>query len=150
MQYKVTIGRDNKFYGLDRDMFEVGETVKFKVLFARDASMRVTTDDVQEIKMNYDSVYNYYSFVMPDHDVRIDVGAVSDMVYDPSKYNPAPAMNNNMGFMGMGFMKEPPQEVVKEEKIPAKKFCTFCGEKIIGENSKFCRCCGAKINENTR
>lgn len=122
MKYKVKIGKDNKFYGLNKNTFEEGEKVTFYVYIIYDASTYVTSDDV-EINMEETRDYSriYYSFIMPNKDVFVNVETKGNM----TSFNPD--------------MKS----VVEEVKDKNKKYCPDCGLEIQ-EGTKFCPECGCK------
>lgn len=145
MKHKVTIGLGNNLYGMKRDMYEEGEKDEFKMPFARDESVRLTTDDVPSIQTNYDACLNYYSFIMPDHDVNISLTRHNDMMRDPNSYAPSPISDNNTNFMGMGFMNKTPNEVSNNTPVMPKNFCSFCGTKVSDASQKFCMNCGGKL-----
>ena len=116
MKHKVQIGNDNKIHGLKKDLFEEGEIVSFTVMQPRDASCKVTSE---QVKITFEKVdkkdKGYYSFIMPNQDVKVDVEIRSDMMTLP--------------------VSKPNEE----------KECKSC-HKMIDKTMKYCPNCGEKLN----
>lgn len=116
MKHKVQIGNDNKIHDLKKDLFEEGEIVSFTVMQPRDASCKVTSE---QVKITFEKVdekdKGYYSFIMPNQDVKVDIRIRSDMMALP--------------------VSKPNQE----------KECKNC-HKMIDKTMKYCPNCGEKLN----
>lgn len=145
MKHKVSIGKNNELYRVNGELFDEGEKIDFFVPFLTDTSTRVTTDDVQLVHEANGPTDYHYSFIMPDHDVAINVSMVCDMI------KPVNGQKNGFsleppvgGFMGMK------QFMTGEAQKPAGGnqrilYCPECGVKLETEGQKFCQNCGRKI-----
>lgn len=144
MKYKVTIGNNNKFHGLTRDFFEEGEEVKFFVMFVTDVNTYVTSKDVHlKALPNTGSNINY-SFIMPAHDVVVDVSFRGGMTCQSNATPPEMAIMGMMAMKGMmGMMNTMPNPTTPDPANSDSKFCHECGAKIPKTN-KFCSNCGVK------
>ena len=119
MKYKVKIGRDNKFYGLKKDTYKEGDKVTFYIMVASDMNYYVTSNEVKisiEDSNEYSKVY--YSFIMPNKDVYVDIETKNDMTC----------------------LNIPKKEIIRDEN---KKYCQDCGLEL-DPNIKFCPECGCK------
>ncbi len=158
MKYKVKIGGNNSFYGLNSDEFEEGECVKFTVPHVSDASTKVTSEDVILKRVDSDGYGSAYCFSMPGKDVSVEISITGDMLRVNTE-------GSAMGMMGMGasgmlgsmaeFQQNFPNMVTfqqsgmaatqgKTTEIINRKFCRDCGAKLEKENQAFCQECGAK------
>ena len=117
MKHKVLIGNNNKLHDLNKNLFEEGEVVSFTVMQPRDASCKVTSEQVQITFEKVDEKdKGYYSFIMPNQDVKVDIRIRSDMMVMPTK------------------------------KRDNKKECPSCHQ-VIDETMKYCPNCGEKIKQ---
>ena len=123
MKYKVKIGRDNKFYGLKKDTYKEGDKVTFYIMVASDMNYYVTSNEVK-ISIENSNEYSkvYYSFIMPNKDVYVDIETKNDMT----------CLN----------IIEDKKEIIRDEN---KKYCQDCGLELE-PNIKFCPECGCKNN----
>lgn len=121
MKYKVKIGRYNKFYGLKKDTYKVGDKVTFYIMVASDMNYYVTSNEVKiniEDSDEYSKVY--YSFIMPNKDVYVSIETKNDMT----------CLNN----------LEENKEIIKDNN---QRYCKDCGLELeVG--IKFCPECGCK------
>ena len=126
MKHKVKIGRDNKFYGLKKDTYKEGEKVTFYIMVASDMSYYITSEQVKinnEYRNDYSKVY--YSFIMSDEDVVVDIDSRNDMTCLNNDYNP---------------------EIKKEKPLDNnKRYCKDCGLEL-NPGIKFCPECGCKTD----
>ena len=89
MKYTVKIGRDNNLYGLDKDLFEAGETVEFWFMVASDTDYTITSEQVKLIPGNVDNGAWHWSFIMPERDVIVNISSRNTMTAlpDPKGWN---------------------------------------------------------------
>ena len=119
MKYKVKIGRDNKFYGLKKDTYKEWDKVTFYIMVASDMNYYVTSNEVKiSIEDNNEYSKVYYSFIMPNKDVYVDIETKNDMTC----------------------LSIPEKEIIRDEN---KKYCQDCGLEL-DPNIKFCPECGCK------
>lgn len=146
--FKVSINGHNEFFGLNRDSFEEGEEVRFFVPMVRDADTQVFAENVR-LKSTVDERERLiYSFIMPAHDVEIEVKvSASNMCRRvwTSTTNNGPVMGI-MGTMGMASLMAQFNGQQLSTQQPLKsgetKFCPECGA-VIAKTAKFCSECGA-------
>lgn len=146
--HKVTVDNYPKeILGWDRDTFEAGEKVQFRIPRATDTSYYVSSDQVhvcQDSEAGY-SELRYY-FYMPDCDVEVNVRTKSTM------------MNVHLGPFLMGSMADimdkntPPQTMQQSSEIDPfqwegkPKFCSECGSSTKGAD-RFCLNCGYPLKK---
>ena len=121
MKHKVKIGIDNSFYGLKKETYNEGEKVTFYIMVASDMNYYVTSKQVKiniEDSNEYSKVY--YSFIMPDEDVIVDIETKNDMTC----------------------LNIPQEELIRDKN---KKYCKDCGLELE-PSLKFCPECGCKTD----
>lgn len=140
MKYKLTIKPNNKYYGLSKELYEEGEEIIFKVMFVTDVNTYVTSPDVKLKSLPNDNSTYVYSFIMPSHDVEINVEHRGNMAMDP--HATKPPMMGMMGMMNLAAM-QPRQSSTPILDNTNSKFCSECGAKIP-KDAKFCPECGVR------
>lgn len=145
MKYKVNIDNNNKLHGLTRELFEEGEEVVFFVPFVTDVDTYVTSQDVRIESLHSENSQRKYGFIMPAHDVTVDVSFRGGMtcIHQPQGMP-------LMGMMGMGTMSMQqimPQPANTSAGVKDAKFCPECGA-VIPKTAKFCSNCGVRCKES--
>lgn len=142
MKYKVSIGRENKFHGLTRDMFEEGEEVVFYVPFVTDVNTSVTSKDVRLETLPTERSERKYSFIMPAHDVEVKISFSGGMtcMHQPQGM----PMMGMMMMQNMMNMQDVPKPPVQSFGKADSKFCKECGA-INNKDAKFCGSCGVRF-----
>ena len=121
MKHKVIIGRDNSFYGLKKETYKEGEKVTFYIMIASDTNYYVTSNQVDfKIEDSNDYSKIYYSFIMPNEDVIVNIETKNDMTC----------------------LNIPKKEIIKDG---SKKYCKDCGLELE-PGIKFCPECGCKTD----
>ena len=133
MKYKVTIGRGNEFYDLEKDMFEEGEKVTFSFYFATDTDYHVASE---QVKVTCEGAQPYgklvYSFIMPACDVTVEVSSRNSMTALPTS-------KKSLKLPGKSR-----KDLVKALKENSDEYCPECGYHF-SEPMKFCPECGHKM-----
>ena len=122
MKYTVTIGRDSSLYGLNKTVYEEGETVEFFIMVASDTDYTVTSQQVKLSAGNVDREGKWHwSFIMPACDVTVEISSRNTMTA----------------------MKKPGKNCFFRKKKTAKT-CPECGAETE-EGQKYCHECGRKL-----
>ena len=122
MKHKVTIGRDSSLYGLEKDMYEAGEIVEFRIMIASDTNYTVTSDQAELIPGDVERGMWHWSFTMPDCDVTVKISSENTMTALPPQ--------KKHRFFG--------------KKTETVKTCPECGAEVE-EGQKYCHECGRKL-----
>lgn len=142
MKYRVNIKPDNKHYGLTQDFYEEGERIVFKVAFVTDMHTSVTSSDVSLEALPSEGSQLLYSFVMPAHEVSVEVKRWGSMMRDPSVNHPFMGFRDMRGTGSMATTQNNQSTKASLEGADAK-FCRECGARIPRE-AKFCGECGVR------
>ena len=84
MKHRVSVGRDNREHGLEKSFFEPGEKGVFFIRPPSDSSSSVTSEEA-DVRPDWKEGPEipdgrvYYSFPMPDKDVRVQISFRCDM-----------------------------------------------------------------------
>ena len=143
MKHKVMIGSDNRMYGLAGVFFRPGDRIYFKVEFPTDVNTYVTSADASVEQEKVEGFTGYYSFIMPEHDVKVDITHSGGMtafrprVAPPVEYKKCPAcgaeIEKQFKFCTHCGTKQPTENrcpTCGAEAVPGKKFCPECGTRL--------------------
>lgn len=123
--------------------------MELRVLLPTDCSTKVTSEDVDLGNGEYESGCLVFRFMMPDHDVDVEVHSRSNMMYDPSVH-PDMAMMGMGGSMGMlngqPEMFGNPVPPVTSGSGEVLGFCPNCGWKNE-DGQNFCAECGTMLRK---
>lgn len=137
MKHRVTIGKDNKLYGLMEDLHEEGETVTFSFYYRTDTNYHVTSS---QVRINCEGPQPdgklLYSFIMPDCDVIVDIDWENSMTALPSTLRKMKKLGRSKN------------DLIRAIRKDNKEYCPECGYHFT-EPMKFCPECGHKMYQES-